>query len=115
VAFIGLNPRQAVVALKGDQPYKQEPFLRLSQNQMSATIEKMLQQQIDIIQDLAKAMKDVIDACEFYTDQNEDLNMRIFAYQEEFAELEDRIDKLQGENFKLRKTIWKLKNDCKCE
>lgn len=81
---------------------------------MAATIEKMLQQQIDLIQEITKAMKDVIDACEYYTDENEDLNMRLFAYQEEFAEISDRMENLEAQNFKLRKTIWKLKNDFKC-
>jgi len=86
----------------------------------------MLQQQIDIIQDLATSMKDVVDACEYYTDENICLNDRLAVYEEEFSEFqslyEDEVielhktmEKLQAENFKLRKTIWQLKSVFKCD
>lgn len=84
---------------------------------MEATIEEMLQQQIKLIQDLAKAMKEVIESCEYFQDQNDELMTKVCMYKAEFEEMKERILALEGQNFKLRKTIWKLKNDfnCTCE
>ena len=84
---------------------------------MAATIEQMLQQQINIIQDLSRSMKEVIESCEYFQDQNEELQMKVETYEEEFEVMKERIVALEGQNFKLRKTIWRLKSDfnCTCE
>ena len=84
---------------------------------MAATIEQMLQQQINIIQDLSKSIKEVIESCEYYYDRNEELELKVELYEEEFQTMKERILALEGQNFKLRKTIWKLKSDfnCTCE
>lgn len=84
---------------------------------MEPTIEEMLQQQIKLIQDLAKAMKEVIESCEFFQEQNDELLDKVALYKAEFKEMKERILCLEGQNFKLRKSIWKLKSDfnCTCE
>lgn len=102
---------------------------------MTATIEKMLQQQIDIIKELSKAMQNVICSCEALSEENHDLSNqmtemsqelqtaaeensdlvnKIDVMTEEFHTLTERLMILEGQNFKLRKTIWKLKGDFNC-
>lgn len=81
---------------------------------MSATIEEMLQQQINIIHDLSKAMKQIIESCEYFQEHNDDLEKQLEAYKDEYDVMIQRIFLLEGQNFKLRKTIWKLKSEFEC-
>lgn len=81
---------------------------------MIATIEQMFQKQLTLIKDMAQSVRDIIESCEYFHDANEELEKRMIAYEEEVSELNHRVMVLEAQNFRLRKTIWKLKNDFNC-
>jgi hypothetical protein len=68
-----------------------------------ANYEKLLIRLGTCVADLTYAMKDIIATNEVMEEEN--------------RQLLDRLMSLEGQNFKLRKTIWRLKSDfgCTCE